>query len=253
MWVTGNHEILGNDEAASALPLDYLNDQFWRVNLVLPKGAVPNREITYRYLVCEADGSIVEDWGQGRVFNPAVFKLDEVLIMDAWNDPGFYENAFYTEPFRAVLLKPKLGGLTLPSPERVTHVFRVKAPLLEKTQMLRLLGNTARLGQWDTSRGVPLNRASGQDWLTVELDLNGEHFPIEYKVPGFTIRSGNDLCGGKEAATESWTTSSRRGSRRSSTTALSCCRPTRGAGPGCRYRCSACAAKPALEWASSAT
>lgn len=181
VWVTGNHEILGNDEVAWAIPLDYLNDQFWHVTLVLPRETAPDREIAYRYFVREPDGSIVEDWGKGRLFNPRAFNTDAGVIIDAWNSPGFYENAFYTEPFGAVLLKPRQGLLKVPSPERVTHIFRVKAPLLEKNETLCLLGNTTRLGQWDTNRGILLNRVSSAAWLTAELDLTNEPVPLEYK------------------------------------------------------------------------
>jgi 4-alpha-glucanotransferase len=181
LWLTGEHEILGNDEMASAIPMEYLNDQFWQVHLVLPKASLPDQEITYRYLVRQKDGSTVEDWGKGRVFNLASFKTEEVLIIDSWNHPGFYENAFYTEPFREVLLKPKHGELKVPCPAGSTHIFRVKAPLLEKNQTLCLFGNAAALGKWETARPILLNRLAGQDWLTVKLDLTNERFPIEYK------------------------------------------------------------------------
>ena len=181
LWLTGDHEILGNDEMASAIPMEYLNDRFWQVHLVLPKASSPDREITYRYLVRQPDGSALEDWGKGRVFNPASFKTEEVLIIDSWNHPGFYENAFYTEPFREVLLKPKHGELNVPCPARSTHLFRVKAPLLEKSQTPCLLGSAAGLGKWETTRPILLKRITGQDWLTVELDLTNERFPIEYK------------------------------------------------------------------------
>lgn len=181
LWLTGNHEILGNDEVASAIPLDYLNDQFWRVHLVLPKATAPNQEISYRYLLRQADGSIVEDQGKGRVFNPASFKTEEVLIIDSWNHPGFFENAFYTEPFREVLLKPKSGEIRVPFPAHFTHLFRVKAPLLEANQTLCLLGSTAGLGRWDTGKPILLSRLAGQGWLTAGLDLTNEPFPFEYK------------------------------------------------------------------------
>ncbi len=181
LWLTGNHELFGRDEVASAIPLDYLNDQFWRVRIVIPQKTVPDAQITYRYILRLQDGSILEDWGNGRVINPASFKANDILIIDSWNHPGFFENAFYTEPFRAVLLRSRHSELRLSPPNRVTHLFKVKAPLLEKDQTLCLAGHTAGLGNWDTTRPLLLNRIQGQDWLTAELDLTKEPFPIAYK------------------------------------------------------------------------
>ena len=154
--------------------------------MVLPKTTVPN-EITYRYLLRQPDGSFVEDWGQGRVINPASFTAEEVLIIDSWNEPGFIENAFYTEPFRDVLLKPSHSEFRVPSPGRITHVFKVKAPLLKRDQTLCLLGSRPALGNWNTNQPILLNRARNQDWLTVELDLTTETFPLEYKYGVYDV------------------------------------------------------------------
>lgn len=187
LWLAGNHEILGNDEPASAIPLEYLNEQFWRLRLVLPRSAAPDQEVSYRYLVRQPDGSLLEDWGRGRQFNPASFQSEEVVFLDAWNDPGAHENAFYTEPFREVLLKARHSDIKVSRPARPTHIFRVKAPLLERNQTLCLLGNAAALGKWDVEQPVRLNRSAGQEWLSVELDLASELFPIEYKYGVYDV------------------------------------------------------------------
>jgi 4-alpha-glucanotransferase len=190
LLVTGNHEILGNDNVASAIPLDYVNDKLWRVSIVIPKETVPDAEITYRYILRLEDGLIVEDWGRGRIINPDSFTTEEVVIIDSWNNPGFYENAFYTEPFREVLLRARQTEFRLPRPPVVTHTFKIKAPLLEKDQTLCLLGSTAGLGNWDTARPIPLNRLRDRDWLTAELDLTKERFPIEYKYGVYDFAEG---------------------------------------------------------------
>ena len=190
LFLTGNHEIFGSDNSASAIPLEYVNDQFWRVHIVIPRSSVPDAEIIYRYILKLEDGSTQEDWGQDRSINPAAFTSDEVLMIDSWDNPGFYENAFYTEPFREVLLRERQTEFCLPSPAVGTHTFKVKAPLLEQGQTLCLLGNTAALGNWDTSRPIQLNRVPGQGWLTAELDLTNQPFPIEYKYGVFNFVQG---------------------------------------------------------------
>ncbi len=193
LFITGNHEALGYDEERAAIPLEYASEQFWRATIVFPRGGGPDAEITYRYLLRSPDGSLLADWGNGRVFNPAAFTHEEVLIVDCWNYPGFHENAFYTEPFGEVLLKALKPEARLPTPPLVTHVFRVKAPLLENDQTLCLLGSAAELGNWDITHPTLLNRHTGDDWLTAALDLTGVSFPVEYKYGVFDIAQNRFL------------------------------------------------------------
>jgi 4-alpha-glucanotransferase len=75
----------------------------------------------YNYRLCSPDGSQVSDWGNDRAVNPASFHKEEVTIIDSWNEAGFYENAFYTEPFQGILLKPDQTEARGPSPARVTR------------------------------------------------------------------------------------------------------------------------------------
>lgn len=188
LWLTGNHPLLGNDDEAQAVPLQYLDPEFWQVSFELPQPAAPNRDITYCYILRHADGSAVRDWGRDRELNPAAFNTDEVLIVDAWNAPAFFENAFYTEPFREVLLRAYHTEVRVPSPARPTHVFRVKAPLLAKGQTLCMLGNMPSLGNWNTAAPILLNRVAGEDHLFVPLDLPAGSFPIEYKYGVFDVK-----------------------------------------------------------------
>jgi 4-alpha-glucanotransferase len=179
--LAGNHALLGNDDVRSAIPLEYASEQFWRTTIELPSGEESNTEITYRYIWRFEDGSLREDWGNGRGVNPAMFKTEELLVIDSWNYAGFYENAFYTEPFRKVLLSQWQSEVRTAEPSVFTHLFRVRAPLLRKGQTLCLLGNAPALGNWGTQQPILLNRLAGNDWLSVKLDLTGQVLPIEYK------------------------------------------------------------------------
>ena len=181
LWLTGNHEILGNGSLEEAIALQYLNDELWQVTIVLPKAAVPDAQIVYGYFLREADGTIVRDWGSDRLINPASLSAQEVLVIDAWNPVGLAENAFYTEPFKEVLLRSNLTEVHVPSPTKATHVFKAKAPLLEKNQTLCLLGNFPAHQNWNIAAPILLNRLAGQDFLTVELCLSQAVFPLVYK------------------------------------------------------------------------
>jgi len=182
LWLAGDHEIFGSNDPGKEIPLQYVDAKFWQVTLVLPRNMAPDADIAYHYIWRHASGSISEDWGVGRTVNPATVNHDELLIVDSWNHPGFYENAFYTEPFRGVLLRcdPAPAGPQA-QPSLATHTFRVKAPLLEKGQTICLLGNCSGLSSWDTHNPVLLNRRSKEDFFSVSLDLSGQPFPIAYK------------------------------------------------------------------------
>src|SRR5260221_8377817 len=104
LFITGNHELLGGGAIENAVPLQYLNEEFWQATIVLPDGAPADTTIICHYILRNADGSTVQDWGDDRVINPSSFQQNEVLIVDSWNPAGAVENAFYTEPFKHVLL-----------------------------------------------------------------------------------------------------------------------------------------------------
>ncbi|MGO8838695.1 MAG: 4-alpha-glucanotransferase [Limisphaerales bacterium] len=186
LWLTGDHEIFGSGRAERATPLRYLNPEFWQATVQLPAETVPADGITYHYLLRHADGSVVEDWDDKRI-TPASCRHEELLVIDSWNDAGFFENAFYTEPFKQVLLKANQAEVRGPSPATATHTFKVKAPLLAKGQTLCLLGGAAALGHWSTVNPRRLDRIDGEDFLTVELDLRGQSFPLAYKYGVYDV------------------------------------------------------------------
>ncbi len=103
-----------------------LNVDFWQATFQLSAGAIPDSAIIYNYILRNADGSSVRDWGSDHIIHPASFKLDEILIIDSWNYAGSVENAFYTEPFKKVLLQPNHAEVRLPAKPGATHTFKVK-------------------------------------------------------------------------------------------------------------------------------
>jgi 4-alpha-glucanotransferase len=181
LWLTGKHELFGGGGAGGAIPLEYLNGEFWQATSLIAPEALGDAGAAYSYLLREADGTVVRDWGRDRRLDFAALKAGELLIVDSWNPPGQTENVFYTEPFKQVLLKAEPFERLGPVPSRATHIFRVKAPLLGRGERLCLLGNIPALRQWSTVEPVLLNRAAGADYWSVELDLSRERLPLEYK------------------------------------------------------------------------
>ena len=187
LWLTGNHPMLGDAREDRAIPMQYRDTEFWSVTFDLPGADAPDADIVYHYVLRNADGNATHDWGSDHRFNPASFKAETVSIIDAWNSASFFENAFYTEPFQRVLLKSNHTEVRVPAPVRVTHKFKVKAPLLEKGQTLCLLGSNRALGNWNTTSPVLLNRVAEESFLSVELDLTNAGFPIDYKYGVYDV------------------------------------------------------------------
>lgn len=181
LWLTGNHPLLGNGRPEHALPLQYLNDEFWQGILEFPPNPAPPAKIIYNYILRDSDSSLVYDWGRDKTINPGSSTVSEVLIIDSWNDASFVENAFYSEPFQKVLLRDNFSKVPVSAPTKVTHTLKVKSPLLAKGQTLCVLGSSSALANWNPSAPVLMGRAAGEDFFTAQLDLANQPLPVEYK------------------------------------------------------------------------
>lgn len=197
LLLTGDHELFGDGNIANSIPLHYVDDQVWEATIVTPSASIPNT-ITYNFVLRNPDGSLVYDWGKDKTINPASFEKEELLVIDSWNHAGAVENAFYTEPFKRVLLK-RDNDLTprfLPAAEQTashTHAFRVKTPLLASNQTLCILGSGSALQNWNATRPTLLHRKPDDDYFSVQLDFSAEKFPIEYKYGVYDLKADRFL------------------------------------------------------------
>jgi 4-alpha-glucanotransferase len=178
--LAGNRPLPGHP-----LPLQFLDDGHWQAAVPLVANAC-GEAFSYSY-ICRHATAQATDWGQNRSLRPADFNCAELLVIDSWNAPAFYGNAFATAPFKKVLLAEKFSEIKISAPKNPTHTFRVKAPLLQKNQTLCLLGEGAALGNWQTAKPVLLNRIAGADELSGQLDLRGQKFPFAYKYGVFDV------------------------------------------------------------------
>jgi len=189
LFITGNHAIFGNDDIEQALPMQYLNKESWVVSIDVPAAAIPAEGIKYNYVLKSAGNASVYDWGQDKVLMPDLFKYAEVHISDAWNHAGFYNNAFYTEPFQQVLLKHNFTEVKIKPPKKITHIFRIKAPLLKKGETVCLLGSAAATGAWNADAAILLSRKPGEDYHSVALDLSKTELPLTYKYGIYDVEN----------------------------------------------------------------
>ncbi len=193
LFLTGNHELLGNGAITKALPLQYFNDEFWYVTIELNNDQLIDASIVYNYVLINQDGYVTYDWGSDKTFNPANYANKEILIVDAWNYAGYFENTFYTEPFKNVLLKSNHTNIPVAKTKSFTHTFKVKAPLLTKGQTLCIIGSGKTLGDWKTEKAILMSRKAEDDFYSVNINLSKETFPIAYKYGVYDVEQNKFL------------------------------------------------------------
>lgn len=184
LFVSGNCNGLGNNDVAAALPMQYLSDEFWTVTIELEKDF--ENDLQYNYILRNENGEQVIEWGDDRVIEVMKLQVDELTLIDTWNHAGEFENAFYTQPFQQVLLPRRKEGKAK-SLKNVTHIFKVKAPLLKADEVLCIAGSNETLANWSTTAPV-LMQCEG-NWWTARLNFSSESFPVAYKYGVFNTTS----------------------------------------------------------------
>lgn len=180
LFVVGNYPVLGNNDCETAVPLQYLDQEFWQGSIEIPTNGCGLSGLQYRYILKDAEGKAVEEWGKDRVIHFGAINGAEVFLIDTWNHAGEIENSFFTKAFQDVLLQTSQPTLSAEPPsQKFTHEFRVKAPLVMGEEMVCLGGSGIQLGDWDTEN--PLQLSKRGPWWTIRLDLEDAVFPIAYK------------------------------------------------------------------------
>src|SRR4051812_41989922 len=93
--LTGNLASLGNNELDKALPLTFLNEEFWHTSIELDPA--DTETLHYRYIFTNALGETKKEAERQRIID--LRQKKDIVVIDTWNDESYYENAFYTAPF----------------------------------------------------------------------------------------------------------------------------------------------------------
>lgn len=182
IFITGNHPKLGNQDINQAIPMQYLNQEYWQITITFQLNEIPKEGITYHYILKNEDGTIDYDWGNDKKISPAYVKKSTLLIEDAWNFAGYYENAFYTEPFQQILLpKPRQVADTTKINAGTTHLLKVKAPLLSADEVLCLCGESTILNNWNTEKPLLLKRYKDESFYSIQLNLSTAKQALQFK------------------------------------------------------------------------
>ena len=181
LWVMGDINELGNEDPLKAIPLSYLNQEFWYGSIQIKAADLPSN-FQYLYFLKNENGEMIREWGNDRIINLSEKIPREIQVVDTWNYAGDYGNVFFTKPFHSILLKKDKSKNKITDDKSYTHVFKVKAPLLNKNEMLCMVGGCEALGDWSTQKPILLEKI--ENWWTVKVNLkdNGAPFPYKYGV-----------------------------------------------------------------------
>lgn len=185
LFISGNIDELGNEDPSKAFLMEYLNEEFWQANITIKGKDVP-KTVSYKYFLKNEDGELLAEWGNDRKIELSKKDFHEIQVTDTWNHAGEYENAFFSAAFNKVLLKSSLTKNKSNSDKNFTHIFKVKAPLLKKNEVVCLPGSGEKFGDW--SEDEPILLSKEDDWWVVKLDLSESSFPIAYKYGIYNIK-----------------------------------------------------------------
>lgn len=175
LFITGNAAELGGGR--DLIEMHYFNQDFWRIELDIDVTTLDEKPLEYKYVFKGTDGELVHEF-RNRTIYLKQHNVSTLKIFDMWNYSGAYPNVFYTDPFQKILL-PSRKASKIEFKKNITHIFKVKAPLLGKDEVVGLLGDNEVLHQWDEEHPLLL-QFDGSSWVR-GVDLSRAAFPVSYK------------------------------------------------------------------------
>lgn len=179
IFVSGNNSILGNDNTACAIPLQYVNNNLWHGTIELdPKQLFT--PLRYKYFIRYQGKIEWIDAEKEREVNIPKISTQNLILIDTWNSEAETGNIFFTRAFQNVLVKsPKSVKKSTENKTNYTHEFKIKVPLLKENEKPCILGSGKVLNNWKAD--MPLLLAQNGSWWSGKIDFSGEDFPIAYK------------------------------------------------------------------------
>ncbi|MEP7079334.1 MAG: 4-alpha-glucanotransferase [Ginsengibacter sp.] len=177
IFLLGNNGFMGDNDDTKALPMQYFNDQYWKVSVELPKDF--DDTIHYNYFITR-EGSAYKtfDGDRYRILHTENYKRKNFIIRDVWNDASYLGNIFFTSAFSKVLL-PQVSKVKKITTKNFTHEFRVKAPILQEGETLCLSGSVDSLKNWDETSTIIMTPEN--NWYVARVRFSENEWPATYK------------------------------------------------------------------------
>jgi len=178
LFICGDIPELGYQNLLTTQPvlMNYKSPDFWEIEVEL--ASLPSHPIHYYYQLKTEDENIIHEWGNDREIKISS-RHDDLQVFDTWNHAGEYENAFYTAPFQEILLPSQSKKTGRKAPKIFTHIFKIKAPLIQANEAVCISGNGEAFRDWSMEEPLILKKEG--NWWTIDLNLSGSSLPVHYK------------------------------------------------------------------------
>ncbi|MDR3062373.1 MAG: 4-alpha-glucanotransferase, partial [Dysgonamonadaceae bacterium] len=180
LHVIGSIPELGSWNVFMAHPMKYTGDGNWNLEIELPELTSDSNEISfeYRYFMSSNNKLIFEEWQKNHHFSTCNTNLSYYLY-DYWqNRPQ--NQAFYSSAFIKSFFAHPCNKFERVVKSNKKIIIKVLAPHISRNQSLCISGNQEELGNWDTSKLLPMDCEHFPEWR-VEFDANHLRDPIEFK------------------------------------------------------------------------
>jgi len=134
--------------------------------------------LSYRYVLRDTSAPDLYDSSPNRIIHLKKIKHDIISVFDEWHPKEFHSGVFRSKPFSEVFVK-HIRNNRKKKEKKFTHSFYVEAPYLQDGKTICILGAGKTLGNWSEKDAVEMQYKNGA-W-TLNLNLQKEKFPIEYK------------------------------------------------------------------------
>ncbi|MEJ7739197.1 MAG: 4-alpha-glucanotransferase [Chitinophagaceae bacterium] len=173
----------GKDAITAETPMLYLNEEYWHLAVEVDASKVTR--LRYQYVLNDMDDQQVNEARADRVLDLSQSTIPEWQTVDTWTGEGEFENVFFTSPFQQVLL-PEEGKIITKPVHIFTHIFKVKAPLLKKNEVVCLAGSGQALGNWSKTGALMLSKEG--KWWNVKVNMPAKDFPLKYKYGTYNTK-----------------------------------------------------------------
>jgi 4-alpha-glucanotransferase len=162
---------------AQVLPLHWLNDRQWELELDFHGGGAAQLEYSYQ-MRQDDNGVALDEWGAPRqaVADPATNAA--LVLGDTWCSAGTVDYAYETRALCGVLPAPGPFS-TPPATPPANHTFRLRMAAVPPGRVPCLIGGGRQLGDWIWTQAIPLDEVAANVWQT-RLELPDNQW-IEYK------------------------------------------------------------------------
>ncbi|MCX8019993.1 MAG: 4-alpha-glucanotransferase [Chitinophagaceae bacterium] len=185
LWIAEKKK--GNQQEDGLIPMNYLNDEFWTATVEIKRKKI-SEGFVYKYLLKTEHDTWFREPDFDKVLNDADKSVKEIVLIDNWCGNEVYENIFQTAPFNNVFFKQNEFEHQEAEEKNYTHIFRVKASLLKKDEVICLLGEGEKFRQWNTENPILLQKKKSSPWWECKINLSEARSPLAYKYGIYNVK-----------------------------------------------------------------